>query len=49
MRILSVIGDGVIAAITTAKKIRLHAFGDTGAAKKTRPATQAAVEDIPRG
>jgi hypothetical protein len=45
MRLLGVIGDQTTEAIKAAKKIAFHAVGDTGAAKRTGPATEATVAD----
>ena len=46
MDLAYIIGDDAIEAITAAQRVVFHAVGDTGAAKKSGPATEASVADM---
>lgn len=46
MDLAYIIGEETTRAITGAQKITFHAVGDTGAAKKSGPATEASVADM---
>ena len=46
MNLSDILGDSLVQAIQTSKKICFHAVGDTGAAKLSGPATEASVADM---